>query len=217
MARVSMIFPAAFAMTFLWVGQATTTTTDAGATTAAGTTVAGTTVAGTTMAGGTTAAAGTAAPTAEVVTGSFTLAGINYADLSADTQQTADVTSAVASSIATGAGTGISSSMVSVELSAGSVQVDYSITLPSGVTGSSVSSSLTTANGDGSLLSSLSSSIGAISGLTLTGSLGVSGFSAEVNVVTTTIAVDMPSDKASHSGVSILSAVALAVLVALRA
>jgi hypothetical protein len=217
MARVSMILPAAFAMTFLWVGQATTTTTDEGMTTAMATTMAGTTMAGTTAAGGTTVAGGTAAPITEEVTGRFTLAGVNYADLTNDAQMKADFETAVGTSIASSAGQGVTSSMVSVTLSEGSVQIDFTIALPPGMSGSNVQSSLNTASGDGSMLTSLSSTIGAISGLTLTGSLGVSSFSAEVSVVTTTTVAETPSDKASHAGVSILSAVALAVLAGLRA
>merc|ERR1719213_86662 len=102
--------------------------------------------------------------------------------------------------------------MVSVMLSAGSVKVDFSITLPAGMSGSDVSSTLATASSSGALLTSLATSIGDISTLTTTGSIGVTGFTSAVDETDT----EMPSDKASHAGVSILSAVALAALAGLR-
>merc|ERR1712227_300842 len=64
----------------------------------------------------------------------------------------------------------------------------------------------------GTFMSSLSDAIGEISNLSATGSIGVTGFTAEVVVED-----DEPSDKASHAGVSILSAMALAAFAGLRA
>jgi hypothetical protein len=198
MARVSMILAAAFAMTFLWVGQATTTTleeyTELVTTTAA--------VVTTAAAGGTTAAG----DTSETVSGSFTVSGVSYADVTGDTQVEADFKSACAATIAASAGSGTAASMVSVTLTEGSVQVSFTITLPAGVTGSTLKSALDTAAGtSGTFMSSLSDAIGEISNLSATGSIGVTGFTAEVVVED-----EEPSDKASHAGVGILSAMALA-------
>jgi len=153
------------------------------------------------------------AATAETVSGSFTVSGVSYDDVTSDTQVEADFKSACASSIAANAGSGVVASMVTVTLSAGSVKIDFSITLPAGMSGSTVSTTLTTASTGGALLTSLSNSIGDISTLTTTGSIGVTGFTSAVDDTDT----EEPSDKASHAGVSILSAVALAALAGLRA
>jgi hypothetical protein len=147
----------------------------------------------------------------EAVTGGFLLAGVSYAEVTANFQLKADFESAVGTSIAANAGGSVTAYMVSVTLSPGSVQVAYTITLPAGVDASAVTSTLAIANTDGSLLSSLSTNIGAMNGLSLTGSLVYTGFTGGDDDGET------PSDKASHAGASILSAVALAVLAGLRA
>merc|ERR1740138_1973628 len=170
-------------MTFLWVGQATTTTLEEY-----------TELVTTAAAGGTTAAG----DTSETVSGSFTVSGVSYADVTGDTQVEADFKSACATTIAASAGSGTAASMVSVTLTEGSVTVSFTITLPAGVTGSTLKSALDTAAGTGGTL---------FSSLSATGSIGVTGFTAEVVVED-----EAPSDKASHAGVSILSAVAFAAL-----
>merc|ERR1712014_100586 len=111
--------------------------------------------------------------------------------------------SACATTIAASAGSGTAASMVSVTLTEGSVKVSFTITLPTGVTGSTLKSALDTAAGTSGTF---------ISNLSATGSIGVTGFTAEVVVED-----DEPSDKASHAGVSILSAMALAAFAGLRA
>merc|ERR1719171_2656635 len=104
---------------------------------------------------GTTATGGTP----ETVSGSFTVSGVSYDDVIGDTQVEADFKSACADSIAANAGSGVVASMVTVTLSAGSVKIDFSIALPAGMSGSTVSTTLTTAS-TGALLTSLADSIG---------------------------------------------------------
>merc|ERR1719387_382919 len=157
-------------MTFLWVGQATTTTT--GAT------------------GGTTTTTGeyiapVVSGVSDIVSGSFTISGVNYDDVIGDTQIEPDFKFACATVIATFAGSGVVASMVTVALSAGSVKIEFSITLPVGVSGSTVKDNLETAATwmtPSALLSSLSDAIGAISNLQTTGTIKVTDFTVSFDV-----------------------------------
>jgi len=142
---------------------APTTAADMGTTAAASVTTAD---AGTTAAAsGTNADAGTTAAASAPATVSFdiTIAGVDYATLSANATVMAAFESACVSNIAD-ALTGISESDVAVTFAAGSIIVSAVITVPSGVTASSVSSDVTSAT-SGNLGSSLVADLAAIPGI----------------------------------------------------
>merc|ERR1711972_1255167 len=101
--------------------------------------------------GGTTT---TQAVSGTTITGTMTISGITYADLAADTQMMAQVETECKETIATSAGPNVSPADVSVTLSAGSLQVAYSIIVDAD-DASSISSSISTAVESGTLVDSL--------------------------------------------------------------
>lgn len=120
------------ALASLWTSEATTTTTAADS---MGTTT-------------TQAVSGT------TITGTMTISGITYADLADDTQMMAQVETECKETIATSAGPNVSPADVSVTLSAGSLQVGYSIIVDAD-DASSISSAISTAVESGTLVDSL--------------------------------------------------------------
>merc|ERR1712061_923932 len=83
-----------------------------------------------------------------------TISGITYADLAADTQMMAQVETECKETIAPSAGPNVSPADVSVTLSAGSLQVAYSIMVDAD-DASSISSAISTAVESGTLVDSL--------------------------------------------------------------
>merc|ERR1712039_1131826 len=88
------------------------------------------------------------------IMGTMTISGITYADLAADTQMMAQVETECKETIATSAGPNVSPADVSVTLSAGSLQVGYSIIVDAD-DASSISSAISTAVESGTLVDSL--------------------------------------------------------------
>mmetsp|Transcript_78880 Transcript_78880/g.218208 ORF Transcript_78880/g.218208 Transcript_78880/m.218208 type:complete len:993 (-) Transcript_78880:226-3204(-) len=86
-----------------------------------------------------------AAAAAETVTGSMKVENVSYTGLVADAALRTKFEDAIKSTVAAEAGAGILPEHVSVELSAGSVVVDYTVTPPAGVAASGVVSKLSSA------------------------------------------------------------------------
>jgi len=168
-------------------------------------------VAGTTT---TTGASGGGGDTSSLVTisGSMTIQGVDYSLLNANSAMKTTFMNTCATQIAATA-TGISASDVTVTLSAGSVAVDYTITVPSGVDASGVQSSVATA-ATSTLATQMATAISAISGINsfTDGSISVTGISTP----TLTDPNSVESSGASHCVASMLGTVAFAGFAAAR-
>merc|ERR1719162_723624 len=126
----------------------------------------------------------------------FTVANVNYDDLIANAAVKAAFEDGIKTSVAAQAGNSVTKDHVSVVLSAGSVKVQATVTVPDGADVSTLDTTLTTRAGSGVFATAVAASVQAVDGIS-TVSSGAITASAPTTVVITPSPT--PAPKASQT------------------
>merc|ERR1719162_1172384 len=143
----------------------------------------------------------------------FTVANVNYDDLIANAAVKAAFEDGIKTSVAAQAGNSVTKDHVSLVLSAGSVKVQATVTVPAGADVSTLSTTLTTLSASGAFATAVATSVQAVPNIG-TVSSGAITATAPTTVVTTPSPTPAPVAVASDANVMARSSNALTALLA---
>jgi len=134
----------------------------------------------------------------------FTVANVNYDDLIANAAVKAAFEDGIKTSVAAQAGNSVTKDHVSVVLSAGSVKVQATVTVPAGADVSTLSTTLTTLSASGAFATAVATSVQAVPNIG-TVSSGAITATAPTTVVTTPSPTPAPVVKAVTSDANVMA------------